>query len=136
MNDNTIPAEGLYFLWHPGTQDVFSGYGLNVQAGRKGRLVGLLMVDRPQPVDPNWLAAVKARFGRYELHIMTARQERGIACQMWIEPESEPFLRPFDTQLTASIAQVLAPLLHQPPRPRFRLRWNQTLRLWTSEFQE
>jgi hypothetical protein len=50
----------LYFLWHPTTSDIFSGYGLTMQEGRKDRLVGLLMVDRPQPVDPQWLEDVKS----------------------------------------------------------------------------
>ena len=136
MNASPIAEDRLYFLWHPGTGNIFSGYGLTMQPGRKERLVGLLMVDRPHPVDPAWLAALEAMFGGYALYVMTATRERGIACQMWIEPESEPFLRQFDTHLAARIVQVLTPLLGQLPRPRFRVRWNQALRLWTSEFQE
>lgn len=136
MNDDSIPRGSLYFLWHPQTKDIFSGYGLAVQPGRKDHLVGLLMVDRPRPVDPLWLAAVKARFGDYHLYVMTIHQERGIACQMWIEPDSQPLVRQFETPLTARMAPALTPLLLQPPRPRFCVRWDQALRLWTSEFQK
>jgi len=36
----------LLFLWHPGTENIFSGYGIEV---RPAHLVGLLMIDRPKP---------------------------------------------------------------------------------------
>ena len=88
-----VPKGRLYFLWHPGTKDIFSGYGLTVQPGRKDHLVGLLMVDRPQKVDPAWLAEIERRFGGYVLYVMTVTGERGIACQMQIEPASFPYLR-------------------------------------------
>jgi hypothetical protein len=136
MNENTIPEGSLYFLWHPNTENVFSGYGLTVQPGRKEHLMGLLMVDRPCPVDPTWLAEVEAMFGQYELYTMTATRERGIACQMWVEKQSLPYLRQFKMPLTREIAQALIPLLKQPPKPRFRVHWNENLRLWVSEFQE
>jgi hypothetical protein len=136
VNQNSVSINGLYFLWHPGTQDLFSGYGRAVQPGRKDHLVGLLMVDRPQPVDQDWLAAVKARFGGYELYAMTARKERGIACQMWIGKQSLPYFWQFEAPLAREITQALTPLLQEPPRPRFRMHWNPALRLWTSEFQE
>jgi hypothetical protein len=49
---NEIIRRGqLYFLAHPGTE-IVSGYGLTTTAGRMDHLVGLLMVDRPRPVDP------------------------------------------------------------------------------------
>jgi hypothetical protein len=34
----------LVFLWHPGTRDRFSGYGLRIAPAH---LVGVVMVDRP-----------------------------------------------------------------------------------------
>jgi hypothetical protein len=83
----------LYFLHHPTTPDTFSGYGLTTHPGRKDGLVGLLMVDRPQPVDPEWLKEVEKTFGEYQLVAMTETGERGLACQMQIEPESRPYLR-------------------------------------------
>jgi hypothetical protein len=136
MNENTSPGSNLYFLWHPGTQDTFSGYGLTVQPGRKEQLAGLLMVDRPQPVDPAWLAEVKTTFGGYDLYMMTATHERGIACQMWVEKQSLPYLRQFERPLTTRVAQALTPLLQQPPKPRFKVHWDEASRLWVSEFQK
>ena len=41
----------LLFLWHPGTRDIFSGYGLAIAPLH---LIGLMMVDRPRTVDPVW----------------------------------------------------------------------------------
>jgi hypothetical protein len=35
----------LLCLWHPGTVDVFSGYGLTMWPGSQESLVGLLMID-------------------------------------------------------------------------------------------
>ncbi len=91
-----VPKRGeLYFLWHPGTEDIFSGYGLVAKEGFKDYLVGLLMVDRPRRADAEWLKEVEATFGEYQLVAMTAAGERGIACQMRIEPESLPHLRRF-----------------------------------------
>ena len=48
----------LFFLWHSGTGQIFSGYGLAMWPGSNERLSGLLMVDRPWPADPEWLAEV------------------------------------------------------------------------------
>ena len=48
----TIGRGELFYLWHPETEDKFSGYGLTTKPERKNRLVGLLMVDRPLPADP------------------------------------------------------------------------------------
>ncbi len=100
-----IPQRGdLYYLWHPGMEDIFSGYGLVMEDGRRNRLVGLLMVDRPSPVDPAWLASVKATFGGYELHPITTTGARGILCRMLIDQENEPFLRQFAGE-TSSLAK-------------------------------
>ena len=82
----------LFFLWHPGTEQTFSGYGLTMQPGSTEFLTGLLMVDRPRPVDPEWLKEVEATFGECHLVAMAAGGERGIACQMQIEPDSLPYL--------------------------------------------
>jgi hypothetical protein len=49
----------LHFLWHPETEDVFSGDGLVTGKGFKDYLVGILMVDRPRPADPEWLEEAK-----------------------------------------------------------------------------
>jgi hypothetical protein len=60
----TIGRGELFFLSHPVTGEVLSGYGLTMQPGAKKLLVGLLMVDRPHPADPEWLAEVEAQRGR------------------------------------------------------------------------
>ncbi|MCI0648007.1 MAG: hypothetical protein L0332_30840 [Chloroflexi bacterium] len=123
----------LFFLWHPGTKEVFSGYGLTMQAGSKEFLVGILMVDRPRPADPAWLKAVEEAFGEYELVMMTATEERGIVCQMQIEPDSLPYLRRFPAAKSAAIELALKPLLETIPKPAFTLRWDAAARLWQSQ---
>ena len=77
----------LFFLLHPG-QVQFSGYGLAMEQGSAGHLVGVLMVDRPQPVSPEWLHVLEKKYGRCELYPMVKSGERGLTCQMWIAEES------------------------------------------------
>ena len=60
----TIGRGDLFFLWHPGTGQIFSGYGLAMRPGSKDLLSGLLMVDRPRPADPEWLAEVEVSSNR------------------------------------------------------------------------
>ena len=59
----TIAKGELLFLSHPGTDNIFSGYGLTMQPGSNEFLAGLLMVDRPRPVDPEWLKEVDSTLG-------------------------------------------------------------------------
>jgi hypothetical protein len=92
------------------------------------------MVDRPWPADPEWLAEVEATFGECHLVPMTPAGERGIACQMQIEPDSLPHLRRFPGEKTAAIQTALEPLLEHPPRPVFTLHWNEEARAWCSRF--
>jgi hypothetical protein len=51
--------------------EFFSGYGLTVQPGTEELLVGLLMIDRPRPADPEWFAEVETTFGENELVAIT-----------------------------------------------------------------
>ncbi|MDH4187200.1 MAG: hypothetical protein OEV08_09390 [Nitrospira sp.] len=88
-----------------------------MRPGSKEFLVGLLMVDRPKPADPEWLSEVEATFGEYHLVAMTATGERGIACQMQIEPENLPYLRRYPGEKAAAIKTALKPLLADPPNP-------------------
>ena len=124
----------LFFLSHPGKEEIFSGYGLTVEEGSKGNLVGLLMVDRPRPVDPKWLKQIERNFGEYQLVPMTATGERGIVCHMRIEPESQKYLCQYSTNKTGAIRQALEPLLKEPPKPVFGLSWDEEKRLWRSRF--
>ena len=124
----------LFFLSHPRAEETFSGYGLTMQPGSEELLVGLLMIDRPHPADPEWLAEVEATFGECELVTMTPSSERGIACQMQIEPDSLPHLRRFPSNQAAAIQTALQPLLVNPPKPVFSLRWDEESRNWRSEF--
>lgn len=130
----TIGRGDLFFLAHPGTEDTFSGYGLATRPESRELLVGLLMVDRPQPADPEWLKEVEETFGEAQLVAMTAAGERGILCQMQIEPESQPHLRPFPSGKAAAIQIALEPLLEEPPGPAFTLRWDEEVRAWRSQF--
>jgi len=130
----TIGKGELFFLQHPGTEEIFSGYGLTTQVGSAEILVGLLMVDRPHPADPQWLAEVETTFGECCLVPMTPARERGIVCQMQIEPGSLPYLRRFPGEKAAAIQQALEPLLENLPGPVFTLRWDEEERVWHSRF--
>jgi hypothetical protein len=130
----TISRGELFFLEHPGTEQLFSGFGLTMRQGSKEFLVGLLMVDRPTPVDPGWLKEVKATFGEYQLVPMTVTRERGIACQMRIEPESLSYLRQYPGENAAALQTALEPLLDHLPYPVFTLRWDEASRAWHSQF--
>jgi hypothetical protein len=133
-NPEEIRPGQLYFLAHPGSE-LFSGYGLTTQAGRKDRLIGLLMVDRPRPVDPNWLAEIEALYGDYQLVPMTAAGERGLVTQMRIQPDSVALLqRRSPHPLARELTQALTPLLAASPSPVLKLRWDDERRLWRSEF--
>ena len=80
----------LVFLWHPGTTDIFSGYGLRIAPAH---LIGVVMVDRPRPAAADWLEEIMQTFGGYELVPMTASGERGMLCQMRIAEDSRVHLR-------------------------------------------
>ena len=115
----------LFYLWHPETDGVFSGYGLTIDQERKNHLVGLLMVDRPNPADPAWLQAVNDTYGECQLMPMTATGERGLACQMQIEDDSLPHLRQFPSEMSNDIKTALDPLLEEPPAPLLKLDWDE-----------
>lgn len=121
----------LCFLAHPGTE-IFSGYGLTTQEGRRDRLVGLLMVDRPQPVDPTWLNQVEQTYGDYQLEPMTATGERGILTQMRIDPESVPLLQQLPNAQTGELRQALTPMLEELPAPILKLSWSKEQKMWQS----
>ena len=123
----------LLCLYHPDTPDIFSGYGLVMQEDWPGHLVGLLMVDRPYPADPTWLARIRDAYGECELAPMTATGERGLVCQMFIEPESLPHLRRFSPGFGAPLQTALRPLLDEPPAPTLGLRWDDEWRVWMSQ---
>ena len=136
MNAPSVARGDLLYLWHPGTDFIFSAYGLAVESGRSDLLFGRLLVDRPRPVSAAWLLQVKAAFGGFDLFEMTVTHERGIACQMRIEEDSLPYVRPLDMPISEAIRQALLVLLLQPPQPRFVMTWRPDLALWTSTFDE
>jgi hypothetical protein len=128
----TICQGELFFLSHPGTEAIFSGYGLTPIPGTKEFLVGLLMVDRP--ADPAWLKEVEETFGECQLVAMTTAGERGIACQMQIEPGNLQHLRQYHDKKEADIQKALEPLLENPPKPAFSLYWDEKSQAWCSRF--
>jgi hypothetical protein len=79
------------------------------------------MVDRPRPTDPAWLMRVEQTFGDCRLVPMTASGDRGLACQMYIDEDSVPHLRPFPSEISTAIQQALEPLWEEAPTPRLRL---------------
>ena len=123
----------LLCLYHPGTPDTFSGYGLVVESDWPGHLVGLLMVDRPYPVDPTWLAQLHEAYGEAQLVPMTDRGERGLVCHIFVEPESLLHLRRFSPAFGQPLQQALRPLLDEPPQPTLSLSWDERSHLWRSE---
>jgi hypothetical protein len=132
-NPEQISPGQLFVLSHPGS-DLFSGYGLTTHEGRKDRLIGLLMVDRPQPVDPAWLGEIEQRYGEAHLVAMTATGERGILTQMRIARESVRLLHGFAQPLARELTRALTPLLEKPPAPVLKLRWDEEQKLWRSDF--
>ena len=125
-------AGDLYFLQHPTAEDTFSGFGVTMKPGRNDHLVGLLMVDRPTPVDPAWLAEIEETFGEHSLVPMLATGERGIACQMHVEAGSLAMLTQRDDPLADGLRQALTPLREQTPKPELKVRWEEERQLWTS----
>jgi hypothetical protein len=125
----SIPDLPLLYLWHPDTKDVFSGYGL---ALAPALLVGLVMVDRPKPANPAWLAEVRATFGDYQLTAMTQGGECGLVCQMHIGQQSLGYLKRFDHPLAAGLHTALLPLLRHLPAVTLALHWDETSGCWVS----
>lgn len=120
----------LLFLWHPGTDNIFSGYGIEV---RPAHLVGLLMIDRPALAEPSMLDELTKAFGEEpQLAAMTTGGERGLVCQMLISGASRKFLRTFPSPQSEAIKAALWPLLPIPPRQIFEMSWNEKKRLWCS----
>ena len=135
MTAGAVRRGDLFFLLHDGEVQ-FSGYGLVVSDGCPHHLVGLLMVDRPQPVSRAWLLDLEDRFGPAELHPMTRTGERGLMCQMWISEASLPHVRPLQGMFTRSLRQVLSILLARPPAPQLDVAWDSSMQLWVSTFHE
>ena len=102
--------------------------------GRKDRLVGRLMVDRPQPADPAWLAEIAHRYGDYELLPMTVTGERGLLTQLRVETGSLDLLTRSDHPVAAELQRVLQPLTNALPSPILKVRWDEEQELWVSDF--
>jgi hypothetical protein len=91
------------------------------------------MVDRPFPADPAWLERIRELYGACDLVPMTARGERGLACQMHIEPDSLQHLRRLSPAFGRLLQEALEPMLEEPPSPTLALRWDEERRAWASE---
>jgi hypothetical protein len=120
----------ITFLWHPDTKDVFSCYGLVLGPGH---LVGLVMVDRPEPVDPAWLAVIEQTFDNYQLVAMTQSGERGLVCQMLIAQESIPHPRVLPHPHIEAQQGALIPLLGDLPIVTLALTWSPENHCWVSQ---
>jgi hypothetical protein len=126
-------GHAILFLWHPGSQDIFSGYGLVVAPGY---LAGLLMVDRPEPVDRDWLATIERVFGSYELTEMTQSGDRGLVCQMRIADDSIQYLRVLPHPQIGALRDALVPLLQDLPAVTLHLAWSTEHGSWMSRIHE
>ena len=134
MSTSCIRRNDVMFLWHPGGEHLFSGFGLPTAAPRMDLLVGLLLIDRPVPAPKRWLNRVKETFGDYALYPMSLTHERGIACCLRVEEASLLYVRKLDRPLARQLVPTLARLLAEPPKPRLVVSWNQRLQLWVSRF--
>lgn len=132
QSEHLIQGE-LLCLYHPGTPDIFSGYGLVMTEDWPGHLAGILIVDRPFPADPDWLQQIQTTYGECQLVPMTTRGDRGLVCQMHIEPESLQHLRRFAPGFGQPLQNNLRPLLEEPPPPTLALRWDEDHGAWFSE---
>lgn len=135
MGTNTVHQGDLFFLLHEGAVQ-FSGYGLVVESGCPHHLVGLLMIDRPQPASAAWLRRVEEAFGQVDLYAMTPTGERGLACQMWIEEASLVHLRQVPGALSQLLQVALLVLLVELPAVQLDVAWDATQRLWVSTFHK
>jgi hypothetical protein len=126
-------GHAILFLSHPGTTDIFSGYGLVVAPAH---LVGLLLVDRPDPVDANWLETIARTFGSYQLTAITQSGERGLVCQMMIPGESTEYLRVLPYPHSDALRDALVPLLENLPAVTLHLTWSTDNRCWISHILE
>jgi len=126
----------LYFLDHPGAEDIFSGYGVAMHPGRNDLLVGVVMVDRPYPADPLWLRQVEETFGDFQLFPMVATGERGILCRMKIDQDSVSNLQKYPFEQSYAIQEALQPFLDHPPKPIFRMHWDDEHMAWLSQIQQ
>ena len=134
-NKETIGRGELFCLYHPHTANTFSGYGLAILPNRPDLLVGLLMVDRPNPADPTWLQEIEEAYGECRLVPMTADGDQGLLCQMHIDPDSRHLLRRLPAPLAQMLQEPLQPLLEELPAPTLKLHWDEESRLWRSEFE-
>jgi hypothetical protein len=119
----------LVFLWHPGTVDRFSGYGLRIAPAH---LIGVVMIDRPKPAASTWLEEIEQAFGEYDLVTMARDGARGIVCQMRIVEESRVHLRLMRHPQSEQIRQALRPLLAAPPAVTLAMTWDDRSRGWVS----
>jgi hypothetical protein len=119
----------LIFLWHPGTHDRFSGYGLRVAPAH---LIGVVMIDRPKPAASTWLEEIHQTFGECDLVTMARDGARGIVCQMQIVEESRVHLRVLRHPQSEQIRQALRPLLAAPPAVTLSMTWDDRSGDWVS----
>ena len=119
----------LIFLWHPGTHDRFSGYGLRIAPAH---LIGVVMIDRPRPAASTWLEGIQQTFGGYDLVTMARDGARGIVCPMRIVEESQVCLRVFRHPQREEIRKALQPLVAVPPAVTLAMAWDDSSGDWVS----
>lgn len=126
----------LYCLWHDGQPSHCAGVGLPINPGQAAWLVGLFSVSGPYAPTGDWFELVQGWFGGYETHPMDENGRLGIACQMYIEPESRPQLKRLDLPVAATYVEPLRPLQRNPPRVRFRMRYLPMAGTWVRYFKD
>ena len=133
-----MPYEQLYCLWHnrDGQQEGFcAGLVLPIKPGNACWIVGMFTVSGVYTPTGDWYEMVQSAFGGYETHPM-GNGRLGIACQMFIEPDSRQYLKRLDLPRTMEALEHLRPLLAHPPRVRFRMSYLPTANVWVRYFNE
>ena len=126
FRDMVKPQE-LLFLHHEHTESIFSAYGLPTSIYHQ--LKGILMVDRPKPVEKTWLDQIESLYGSYELYQMTEGGERGLACLMNIEDSSWQYIKSFNFPLASPIVDIISSM---SPLVTLNMSWDDHSRLWVS----
>lgn len=132
MDTNGSTPPTIYGLWHKDGR-MFSAYAMSTVPDTVEHLTGVLMVDRPEKIDPTRLGLWGIMYGKFDLLPMASDGAHGIACNMFIHPDSQQYVRPFAPSASRAFYAVINNFLAIPPNIDFTMRWDEERGLWASE---
>lgn len=127
----SIEKKKLHYLTH-NDKNVFSGYGIPIKNDKK-YLVGLLMIDRPEKADEEWLKLIYEQFQELTLMVMSSKGDRGMFCQMEINDNSLNKIIELNAPLDNKVKRALFRHMYELPKPYFKMEWDNNVNLWKSE---